>query len=89
MAYLRVNKFGKSVTCPPVETHLRFVSGMLTAKQYEQIAAHMSACDFCGAEVQLLSKNPPPHCVVTFPHAEMPPHLQTLATECLTTRKKK
>ena len=61
MAYLRVNKFGKRASCPPTETLWHFVSGTLAAAQHEQTQAHIAACDFCGAEIELLSKNPPPH----------------------------
>lgn len=88
MAHLRINKFGKRATCPATETLLRYASEGLAAKQHENIAAHIATCDFCGAAIHLLSMNPPP-CIIQFPRAEMPAHLQTLVTEFLTSRRKK
>lgn len=88
MAYLRFYKFGKWETCPTTETLLRFISEGLTANQHEKIATHIAVCDFCGAEIQLLSKNPSPH-VAPFQRAEMPPHLQSLAASFLTKSRKK
>lgn len=88
MNYLRIKKFGKRVTCPSTETLLRCAAGELAVKQHKTIEAHLDCCDFCGAEMEFLSKNPP-MCDVPCPPVEMPPHLQTLATELFATHKKK
>ena len=52
--------FCKLKTCPPAETLLLFHEGALArdVARRQQVAAHLSSCDFCGAELQLLSRFP-------------------------------
>ncbi len=82
-------RFHKLPTCPSTEA-LRLHS-LTTAKvgrreqQQSFIATHLAACDFCGAEMQLLSKFPPHECAATFAPCEMPLPLRLLAEDLLAT----
>ena len=54
-------QFCKSKTCPSAEMLMLYAqAGSLAHSLERQIAAHLSACDFCGAETQMLTHNPPP-----------------------------
>ena len=46
------------------------------------VASHLDECDFCGAELQLLTDHPPAD-VETCGLAVMPPHLRWLAESLL------
>jgi anti-sigma factor RsiW len=81
MKYLHIGAFGKSETCPPTSKLWLYVSAELPAREREEIAAHLAVCDFCGAEAELLRKNPPR--VMPLPNAEIPSHLKNLAAEIL------
>ncbi|SRR6185295_13569363 len=50
-------RFGKQVTCPTTQQTLSYVEGSLGRQEAKQIAQHVRACDFCGAEAQLLAKH--------------------------------
>jgi len=51
--------FCKLKTCPSSEALLLFRAGAPgTDASRQQVAAHLSGCDFCGAELQLLSRFP-------------------------------
>ena len=65
-------------TCPDTETLLTFTAGE------RRVAEHVESCDFCGAEVQLLSRHAPPADTLPFaaPFA-MPQHLRRLAEDVL------
>jgi hypothetical protein len=47
------------------------------------IAAHLAACDFCGAEMQLLSRFPPQANTLPFAAFPMPAGLRRLAEDML------
>jgi hypothetical protein len=49
--------FCKQATCPSSETLLSYQRAGLTNEQRERIARHLAACDFCGAESQLLTRH--------------------------------
>lgn len=51
--------FCKAPTCPSAETILRYEDGRLTRGRRRRVAAHLAACDFCGAEAWLLARHPP------------------------------
>jgi hypothetical protein len=51
--------FSKQATCPSSETLLSYQRVGLTSEQRAWIASHLAACDFCGAELQLLMKYSP------------------------------
>lgn len=49
--------FCKQATCPSSETLLKYQQVGLAAEQRARVASHLAACDFCGAELQLLTKH--------------------------------
>ena len=71
-------RFRKLRTCPHTETLLSF------SADAGRVAEHVHTCDFCGAEVQLLSRHAPP--ADTLPFAAplaMPEPLRRLAEDLL------
>jgi hypothetical protein len=46
------------------------------------VASHLDECDFCGAELQLLSQHAPAK-VEKYALSDMPPHLRWLAESLL------
>lgn len=51
-------EFSKTKACPPSETLLLYGEGRLTTGRRRAVFAHLAACDFCGAEAQLLARHP-------------------------------
>jgi hypothetical protein len=49
--------FGKQATCPTAQETLSYIEGSLGTLEAQRIAHHVSICDFCGAEAQLLVKH--------------------------------
>lgn len=82
MCSLSTAAFCKQKACPSTETLLSYQAGVgLTSKERESVMAHLTMCDFCGAELQLLVKHPP--CDEPWTAAEMPLHLRLLANSIL------
>ncbi len=81
MPSLSTARFRKLRTCPHTETLLTFRADPHTAR----VAEHVRTCDFCGAEVQLLSRHAPPADALPFaaPPVAMPEHLRRLAQDIL------
>lgn len=71
--------FRKLLTCPRTEALLSLCRG--ETKAQASVKAHVSSCDFCGAEVQLLSRFPPPANALPFAVISMPTPLRRLAQE--------
>lgn len=72
--------FRKLRTCPRTETLLSFSAG---ARRGGRVAEHVESCDFCGAEVQLLSRHAPPTAALPFAALAMPEPLRRLAQDIL------
>jgi hypothetical protein len=72
--------FRKLRTCPRTETLLTFSAGV---HRGELIAEHVESCDFCGAEVQLLSRHAPPPAALPFAALALPEPLRQLAQDIL------
>ena len=72
--------FRKLRTCPRTETLLDFSAG---ARRGGRVAEHVESCDFCGAEVQLLSRHAPPAAALPFAALAMPEPLRRLALDIL------
>ncbi len=51
--------FCKQATCPSSEMMLSYQRAALATERREWIASHLAACDFCGAELQLLTEHSP------------------------------
>lgn len=72
--------FRKLRTCPRTETLLSFSAGGGVGR----VAEHVESCDFCGAEVQLLSRHAPPAAALPFAAPlPMPEALRRLAEDVL------
>ncbi|MDT4895769.1 MAG: hypothetical protein QOH25_846 [Acidobacteriota bacterium] len=74
--------FCKRATCPSSEILLSYRTCGLAAERMVWVAAHLDECDFCGAELQLLTEHAPApaeECAL----ADMPPHLRWLAESLL------
>jgi len=76
-----VSLFCKQTSCPSSESLLCYDTEELSAEQRTWIASHLSACEFCGAELQLLSAHRPTE--EECPVAEMPANLRHLAEAIL------
>ena len=76
-------RFRKLRTCPQTETLLTFYRGARTAARTGRVAEHVESCDFCGAEVQLLSRHAPTADAPPFNALTLPAHLQRLAEDVL------
>ena len=74
--------FCKSATCPSSETLLSYRTCKLKAERMVWVASHLDECDFCGAELQLLSEHTPAE-ITECAIADMPPHLHRLAESLL------
>jgi len=72
--------FRKLRTCPRTETLFSFSAG---GRRGERVAEHVESCDFCGAEVQLLSHHAPPAAALPFAALVMPAPLRRLAQDIL------
>ncbi|HEX8118284.1 MAG TPA: hypothetical protein VF521_13495, partial [Pyrinomonadaceae bacterium] len=73
--------FRKLRTCPRTETLLTFSAG---AGGVGRVAEHVRSCDFCGAEVQLLSRHAPAaDALPSAAPSAIPHHLRRLAEDIL------
>ena len=76
-------RFRKLRTCPHTETLLTFCAGAADAARAGRVAEHVRSCEFCGAEVQLLSRHAPPAAALPSAAHAMPAHLRRLAENVL------
>ena len=76
-------RFRKLRTCPQTETLLTFCRGARTAGRAGRVAEHVESCDFCGAEVQMLSRHAPPAVALPPDAHALPTHLRRLAEDLL------
>ena len=74
---LPLNVFRKSAICPPSEDLLALAKATLNLPRRSFIEAHLSHCEFCRAELQLLEKHRPQPEVVSA--TEIPMNLKQLA----------
>ena len=82
MRSLSTATFRKQRSCPSSRVLLCYHDATLARRASQLVAEHLSACDFCGAELQLLSKFPP-RGAARIQHARMPWHLYRLAKDLL------
>jgi hypothetical protein len=59
MTSLSTIQFYKQATCPAAETLLAYHTRSLALARRRVVASHLAACEFCGAELQLLADHPP------------------------------
>lgn len=82
MGSLSGSDFRKKWRCPSAEALVSYHQRSLANWQTSHITAHLAMCDFCAAELQLLSKfSPAEHRTET---PTMPAHLRALAEALLT-----
>ena len=82
MGSVSTAKFRKHQTCPSAEILLGYARATLAGESRQQLSAHLSACDFCDAELYLLSKFPPAGAPVC-PTVKVPFALYRLAKDLL------
>ena len=75
--------FRKLRTCPQTEALMTYCRDARDAAPRDALAAHAAACDFCGAEAQLLSRFPPPASALPFAAFALPAGLRRLAEDLL------
>lgn len=76
--------FCKRATCPSSETLLAYRICDMAAERMVWVATHLDECDFCGAELQLLTEHVPAEeeeCAFS----DMPLNLRWLAKSLLST----
>ncbi len=81
-----LRQFCKKATCPPATYLVQYLSKEPSPKRNQRIERHLSSCDFCGAELQLLAKHPVIVDEGEYVTPEMPEHLRLLARALLTPR---
>ena len=74
--------FSKQATCPSSELLLSYLAGALLFEQRMWVAGHTEACEFCGAELQLLTEHAPTE-VEEFTLVDIPLNLRRLAESLL------
>jgi hypothetical protein len=80
MGSVSTAKFCKHKTCPSAEMLLSYTRATLARELRQQLTAHLDACDFCDAELYLLSMFPPNGTNV-YPPAKIPFALYRLAKD--------
>lgn len=76
-----IRLFCKTAECPSSEALLDYSRSLMPPMMPIFIEEHLVSCDFCGAEVQLLSRYPDEPDGYAF--ARMPEHLRRLAEDLL------
>ncbi len=82
MGSVSTSTFRKRKTCPSSEVLLLYSDSVLVSAARHIIAEHVSSCDFCAAEMQLLSRFAPRTPAAHKP-ARIPLHLYRLAKDLL------
>ena len=83
MRFSSTAEFRKLKTCPSAEAMLLHGEALMTDEQQVSVAAHLAMCDFCGAEMQLLTRHPPRQWSESSVAHEMPLTLRRLAEELM------
>jgi hypothetical protein len=76
--------FCKRATCPSSQILLAYRTRGLEAEQVVWVSEHLDKCDFCGAELQLLTEHAPPAEEEESTLVDMPLNLRCLAKSILT-----
>ena len=83
MYRLSTARFRKLHTCPSTELLILYRDAELTRARKEHVAQHLETCEFCGAEMQLLSKHWSPDCPIVRGPDEAPLSLRRLAEDLM------
>ena len=76
-----VSKFSKRISCPASQTLLAFHRSRLDYNENAYVETHLASCDFCNAELQLLTLHR--NETEEYAFAEMPAQLRRLAESLL------
>lgn len=82
MKIYRTTTFCKQLTCPSAETLLSYGAARLATELKTEVGTHLAGCDFCAAELQLLTRHAPPT-VQYNEKTKMPAPLRYLAESLL------
>lgn len=82
MGSVSTAKFCKHKTCPSADVLLSYARATLAGELRQQLTAHLADCDFCDAELYLLSRFPPTEAAVC-PTVKIPSALYRLAKDLL------
>jgi len=82
MGFISTAAFCKSKACPSAEMLLLYRGNTLASGTCRRVSAHLKKCDFCGAELQLLTKHPPVG-ASRYEVIRIPPPLYQLAMDIL------
>jgi hypothetical protein len=74
--------FCKRATCPSSEDLLAYQTCALAVERMVSVASHLEECDFCGAELQLLTEHAPAE-VEECTLSDIPANLRWLAQSLL------
>lgn len=80
-----VSVFRKRISCPSSEALLAYRRSCLDSKETATIETHLAGCDFCSAELQLLTRHR--NQSEEYALAEMPAQLRRLAEDLLRRRR--
>ena len=79
-------QFRKRHDCPTSDALLAYARRTLHGLKRQGLRLHLAKCDFCGAELQLLSNHPPVEEAAPRPSAPLPLALLLLAEQSLPRR---
>lgn len=82
MKTYRTTIFCKQLTCPSAQTLLSYGAANLATEMKATVTEHLAACDFCDAELQLLTSHAP-NANEGYQLTAMPAHLRYLAESLL------
>ncbi|HVF55408.1 MAG TPA: hypothetical protein VM934_04610 [Pyrinomonadaceae bacterium] len=83
MRFSSTAEYRKLKTCPSAEAMLLHDEARSAGWQKESVAAHLAACDFCGAEMQMLTRHPPREWASPSSVCEIPLTLRRLAEDLM------
>jgi len=72
-----ITVFSKQASCPSAETLVSYNTSTLSGGATVHLLEHLSSCEFCNAELKLLSRHVPVE--EEYRAAPIPAHLRSLA----------
>jgi hypothetical protein len=75
--------FCKYKTCPSADVILSYCVAKLAPEAEQQVANHLSVCEFCGAEMNMIAHHSPCEIPAESVPCEMPASLRRLAEDLL------
>lgn len=81
MKTYRTTTFCKQLNCPSSDTLLSYGTASLASEVQTRVTTHLAACDFCDAELQLLTRHAP--AAERYEQTKMPAPLRYLAESLL------